>query len=230
MGRKSLGEKRLSNAERQKCYGPRQNPEKRKLKDRNHKQRESAFMKTQNYTKLTCSKRTIHRNSTERKKEQNNETSQTPLVKLNFSVLSRSVKRAKRSLPKDGNQRKVVVTTFFREDISCSPRKVYLILKWFNTVASASCGGRPPVFIKEVKKKLDDFLCRNTISFTLPRRNNQIYIGKDENSKSKFNSKKFILWAFHELASILSEEEDEGLSKLKFSTIYQYIKLKDFIV
>ena len=100
-----------------------------------------------------------------------------------------------------------------------------------NTAAPTSHGGRPPVLSEEVKNKLDDFLCRNTISFTLPGRNNQIYIGKDENGENKFNSKKFILWTFYELASILSEEEDEDLFKLKFSIIYQYIKSKkEFII
>ena len=82
------------------------------------------------------------------------------------------------------------------------------------------CDGRLPVLSQEVKDKFDDFLCRNTISFTLLGRNDQIYIGKDENDESKFNSKKFILWTFYELAFILSGEEDKNLSKLKFFTIY----------
>ena len=38
----------------------------------------------------------------------------------------------------------------------------------------------------EIKEKLDIFLSDNTNSFTLPGRNNQIYINKNEHGESIF--------------------------------------------
>ena len=49
---------------------------------------------------------------------------------------------------------------------------------------------------------LDDFLSQNCISFTLPGRNNQMYVGKDVQGESQFKPKMYILWTFSELASV----------------------------
>ena len=94
------------------------------------KEKENVSMKTENYTKLKSGKKQVTETVQKEKKNQKNKTSQTLLVKLNFSAFSRSAKRAKRSLPKDGNQKKVAVTTLFKEYISCSPKKVRFISKW----------------------------------------------------------------------------------------------------
>ena len=88
-------------------------------------------------------------------------------------------------------------------------------------VPATSRKGRPSILSDELKCKLDEFLCDNSISFTLPGRNNKVYDGK-----SIFESKKYILWTFNELAQIIKEEDDEGLSQLKFLTIYRYVRSK----
>ena len=66
------------------------------------------------------------------------------------------------------------------------------------------------------------FLCRIYISFTLPGRNNQVYVGKNEKGESLFKSKKDLLWTFSELHGTLTQEENEDLSSLTFSTMYLY--------
>ena len=80
----------------------------------------------------------------------------------------------------------------------------------------------PSIITKTIKEKLDAFLCRNDISFTSPGQNNQVFVGKNEEGEILFKSKKYLLWTFSELHGILTQEEDEDLSCLKFFTMYRY--------
>ena len=117
----------------------------------------------------------------------------------------------------------------FKETIQCSLRKARLISTWTG-VPATSRKGRPSILSDKLKCKLDEFLCDN-ISFTLPGRNNQVYDRKNDHGKSIFKSKKYILWTFNELAQIRKEEDNKGLSQLKFSKIYRYvISKKEYII
>ena len=87
----------------------------------------------------------------------------------------------------------------FSETMQCSPRRIRLISTWTG-VPAISRKGRSSVLSDELKCKLDEFLCDNNISFTLPDRNNQVYDGKHDDGKSIFKSKKYILWTFNEPA------------------------------
>ena len=78
--------------------------------------------------------------------------------------------------------------SLFQEQIDCSPRKKRLIFTWTNISMKQSKTGQPAIVSDVVKDKLDKFLYQNDRSTTLPGRNNQIYIGKDENGKSTFSS------------------------------------------
>ena len=100
-----------------------------------------------------------------------------------------------------------------------------MISTWTN-VPKTQKTGRPAILNNAITEKLERFLSDNSISMTLPGRNNQVYTGKDENGESIFASKKYILWIFNELASIIKEEEDEELAQLKFSTLYRHIRSK----
>ena len=51
--------------------------------------------------------------------------------------------------------------------------------------------GRPAILTEDIKEKLDAFLCRNDISFTLPGCNKQVYTGKNEQGESLFQPKNF---------------------------------------
>lgn len=63
---------------------------------------------------------------------------------------------------------------------------------------------------EEVKPKLDEFLRRYDVSYTLPGRNNQIYTGKMY-GKSTFAPKKYMLWTYKELAEIVLCKNDKLL-------------------
>ena len=95
-------------------------------------------------------------------------------------------------MPKDFDQKKVVITSLFKETIQCSPRKARLVSTWTG-VPATSRKARPSILSDELKCKLDEFLCDNNISFTLPGRNNQVYDGKNDDGKSIFKSKKYIM-------------------------------------
>ena len=177
-------------------------------------------MLTSRSTRNIQGKRTRHREKTGGKPK--NWVMQV-LLSSTFTVLSRSVQKVRRSLPRDPSQRKIVINTLFEEQFLCSPRKKRLISTWTN-IERPTKSGRSCILTDALREKLDDYLCQNTISFTLPGQNNQVYIGKDENRESIFESKKYILWTLDELASIIKDEEDKELSQLKFSTIYRYIR------
>ena len=82
--------------------------------------------------------------------------------------------------------------------------------------------GRKAKIDDNIKRKLDSFLSRNNISFTLPGRNNQVYVGKVDDGRCKYKTKKDLLWTFLELATLL-KQEDDNISSMSFTMIYQYI-------
>ena len=190
MGRKPFADQKLLNAEKQKRYCNRKDPEERKRLDRNRKadKRCAIYADEQKYKEYSRKKNKAQRE----KKRKAKELGDANIIKFNFPVLSRSVQKVRRSLPRDPSQRKIVVNTLFEEQILCSPRKKRLISTWTN-IERPTKSGRPCILTDALREKLDDYLCQNTISFTLPGRNNQVYIGKDENRESIFESKKYIL-------------------------------------
>ena len=78
----------------------------------------------------------------------------------------------------------------------------------------------------ETKEKLDSFLSRNYVSFTLPDRNHQVYVGKDVNGDRQCRTKKYLLWTYQELVGLLQTKDDEELSSITFSTLYRYVSPK----
>ena len=101
---------------------------------------------------------------------------------MKFPALSRSLKRAKSSLPKDRAQKWAVVKALFEDTIPVTPRKSKLLSAWSNIyLPKPKVKGRKAFLSDETKEKLDSFLSRNDISFTLPGRNHQVYVGKDVN-------------------------------------------------
>ena len=125
----------------------------------------------------------------------------------------------------------MVAKALFEEIVDATPRKKRLISQWTNLPFLSSTKGRPPALTDNAKDKLNNFLYRNDVSFTLPGRNNQVYIGKSEDGEKEFRTKKYLLWTFNELLSILKKEKDTDLSSLKFSTVYRYVKAnKEFVM
>ena len=81
--------------------------------------------------------------------------------------------------------------------------------------------GHPSIITEIIKEKLEIFLCRNCTSFTLFGRNNQVYDGKNEEGESLFKSKKYLLRKFSELHGIFTQEGDEDLFSITFTTMYR---------
>ena len=96
----------------------------------------------------------------------------------------------------------------FEKSNEASSRKVRLLSAWTNIYEPDSkIRGRKAKIDDNIKRKLDRFLSRNDISFTLPDRNNQVYGGKGDDGKSKYETKKYLLWTFLELATLLKQED-----------------------
>ena len=126
MGRKPAGEKKLSNVEKQKRYREK-NKEILKEKDklRKRKSREKFSKDFPLLHKKTGAKR---RKERRQKNAANNNIDEEPLVaNMKFPALSRSLKQAKCSLPKDRAQKRVVVKASFEDTIPVTPRKSKLL-------------------------------------------------------------------------------------------------------
>ena len=93
---------------------------------------------------------------------------------MKFPALSRSLKQAKCSLPKDRAQKRVVVKASFEDTIPVTPRKSKLLSAGSNIyLPKPKVKGRKAFLSDKTKEKLDSFLSRNDISFTLPGGNHQ---------------------------------------------------------
>ena len=231
MGRKLIGDKKLTNAEKQKRCRQKQNEECRKEKDRIRKvisrenlKKDSVMYK--DYLKKQAANRKILRSKTK------NVDAGPVIVKMSFPAFSRSLNKVKKSLPREPLQKRVIAKALFEDSIQATPRKIKLLSAWSNIhQKTRKLKGRPAILTEDIKEKIDAFLCRNDISFTLPGRNNQVYIGKNEQGESLFKPKKYLLWTFNELYGILNKEEDDNLSNLKFSTFYCYTRSqKEYII
>ena len=110
----------------------------------------------------------------------NNNIDEEPLVvSMNFPALSRSLKRAKSSLPKDRAQKRAVVKAMFEDTIPVIPRKFKLLSAWSNIyLPKPKVKGRKTFLSDETKEKLDSFLSGNDISFTLPGQITKSMLGK----------------------------------------------------
>ena len=118
----------------------------------------------------------------------NNNNDEEPLfVNMKLPALSRSLKRAKSSLPKDKAQKRAVVKAYFESTNPVTPRKSKLLPVWSNIyLPKPKVKVRKAFLSDETKEKLDLFLSRNDISFTLPGRNHQVYVEKDVNGDRQY--------------------------------------------
>ena len=114
---------------------------------------------------------------------------------MKFPALSKSLKRAKSSLPKDKAQKWAVAKALFEGTIPVTLRRSKLLLAWSNIyLPKPKVKGRKAFLSDETEEKLDLFLSRIDISFTLSGRNYQVYAGKDVNGDRQYQTKKYLLW------------------------------------
>ena len=110
----------------------------------------------------------------------------------------------------------------FEDTVKLTPKKQKLLTKWAKVEEQLPADQKNPL-TDAMKVMTDEFLCCRDISYMLPGRSNQLYMGK-VNGKSQFSPKQYLLWTFQELNSLLIKEaEMEGI---KFSTLYCYTKSK----
>ena len=146
---------------------------------------------------------------------------------MKFAALSRSLKQAKSSFAKDRAQKRAAVKALFGATIPVTPRKSKLLPARWNIDLSKPNAKRRKAFLNdETKEKLDSFLSRNEISFTLPGWNHQVCVGKDVNGDCQYQTKKYLLWTYQEFVGLLQTEDDDELSSITFSTLYCYVSPK----
>ena len=130
MGRKPAGEKKLSNAEKQKRYEKNEEILKEKDKLRKRKSRE-VYEGLPSITQGKGETRVKKKKRKEKENAANKNIDEEPLVvNMKFPALSRSLKQAKSSLPKDRAQKRAVVKALFEDTIPVTPRKSKLLSAW----------------------------------------------------------------------------------------------------
>ena len=92
------------------------------------------------------------------------------------AALCRKLRRVKGSLPKKETHKRVIVKALFENTVKLAPKKQKLLTKWAKVETKLPVGWKnTPTDVMKVM--IDEFLCRIDISYTLPDRNNQLYMG-----------------------------------------------------
>ena len=91
-----------------------------------------------------------------------------------------------------------------------------------------SSKGCHPSLSDEKKKFLLAFLKSEGMSYTMPGRKDQVYVGKDENGKRMYKAKHYLLWTLREILNHELCSENSFKTKfnetLTFSTPYRFVK------
>ena len=144
-----------------------------------------------------------------------------------FSSKSRSLNRAQNDLPKNPIQKREIVKSLFEYEIDATPTQKRVISEWISGM-NCDSRGRPAKMKDEICEKLRKFLDHTDVSYTLPGRQNQIYMGKVDGEKV-YKAKKYLLYTYHQLHGLL-ESYNRDLANLQFSTLYRFIrKNKEYI-
>ena len=95
----------------------------------------------------------------------------------------------------------------------------------------SSSTGQQIILSEEKKEFLLTFLKSEGISYSMPGRKDQVYIGKGLDGQCLYKPKYYLLWTLGEILAMLNEElwnENSFKSKfketLKFSSLYRFIK------
>ena len=144
------------------------------------------------------------------------------------ATLARSVKKASQALPRSPRKRTTVIHKLV-EGLSPGQRK-NLNKKFRRKSGDVHAGGRRPVFDDDKKKFLIKFLEGADISYTMPGRKDQVYVGKDKDGKSLYHAKHYLLWTVSDLVDLLNNSDSEGSfaakfnERVKFSSLYRFIR------
>ena len=175
--------------------GQRGSKRKRQRKSISRESSKKDSVKYKNYLKQHTANGKILRSKTTKETPVVNTDCPT-IVKMAFPAFSRSLNKAKKSLPKEPVQKRVIEKDLFEDSIQATPKKILFLSAWLtymNKITKRQNIRRPVILTEDVREKLDSFLCRHDKSFTLPGRNNQVSIGKNKQGKSLFKPKKYLL-------------------------------------
>ena len=125
------------------------------------------------------------------------------------AILARSVKKASQALPQSPRKRTTVIHKLV-EGFSPGQRK-NLNKKFRLKSGDVHVGGRHPVFDDDKKKFLIKFLEGADISYTMPGRKDQVYVGKDKDGESLYHAKHYLLWTVSDLMDLIKVTVKEAL-------------------
>ena len=214
---KELGKQLLNEKEKKRWEKRRQDIKKNEIKDREFK--------------IIQAKKKAKSRVSSKKLEKSNNLNILSVGSAFSTVASRnrSVKRAKDALPVDINQKKEVVKILFEQTIEATPGQQKMInhmIKIDDSSSTSRPGGRK--ITNEIAEKLKMFLDCSDISYNVPGREHQLYMGKVNGDF--FKQKKYIIHKYNQLHSLIQKHSDPDLSNLKFSTIFRFIRdNKDYV-
>ena len=182
MGRRPIGERALTNAEKQRKYRQIRSAKKTKgakIKDKEWYRASRNAIKNDPEQYKEYKRKERGASGKETKKAAEN--AGPDLVNMKFPAFSRSLNKVKNSLPKKHTQKRAVVKALFEQTINLTPKKRRILSNWAKIKhTDFSAKGRKTLLSEDIKEKIDKFLCRSDISYTLPGRNKQVYLGKIE--------------------------------------------------
>ena len=145
-------------------------------------------------------------------------------------ALHRSIKRAEATLPKDTEQRVFVLSNIVK---SLTPTKKSKFLNNLGKKSTETNKGRPLALSEEHKTFLLNYLEQPGISYTLPGKKDQKYIGKESGEKI-YKTKHYLLWTLRDLYQMMNRDDDLDAitmsfkskfnAEIKFSTLHRFIK------
>ena len=146
----------------------------------------------------------------------------------NKASLHRSMNKARQALPKSPWKKTKVIQCLIHNLSPSSRGNLSKMMKW---QPEPSSKGRHPSLSDEKKEFLLAFFKSEGMSYTMPGRKDQVYVGKDENGRQMYKAKHYLLWTLREILSMLNQElcsENSFKTKfnetLTFSTLYRFVK------
>ena len=217
----------LSNAEKCKRYRASQTPEmifKRKENDRLRKMKYRQNLKKEENKKAY---EALKQRDNERKHKARENAPPPGTPFNNKQTKARLLNKTKASLPKDRSQVAEIVSEIVKDMTPTKKKMVVSQLRCTPTTNPAL--GRPLSLDEERTAFILSVLEREDVSYTMPGKKDQVYVGKDSEGNSSYKTKHYLLWTISDVLGIMNAEDSDSYfmkfgEKLKFSTLYRFVK------
>ena len=147
----------------------------------------------------------------------------------NRASLHRSVNKATSAQPKSLWKKTHVIHSLIHNLSPSSRGNLSKMMRWQADKSFST--GRHVILSEEKKEFLLIFLKSESMSYTVPDRKDQVYIGKGLDGQRMYKPKYYLLWTLREILAMLNEKlcnENSFKSKfegtLKFFSLYRFIK------